>query len=273
MKHAIMVTGHGNTYKILQKTINILDSNSIDFFIHWDAKYSQPKITSHHSNIQFITKPEKVFWGTDTQIKAEYHLMNAVAKSHQNYDYVHLISAVDIPMMDKDHFLSFFENQGRGHAYVDYFPVNKWDYSRIAYYYPLSHINLRGSFWGSVYKKIVPIINKLFCINRIKNKEIYKGTNWFSIDSNYLNSILKFKNRKLFMHSYLADELLVQTILYDEIKEFYQPSLRYIDWHRGTPYTFGLNDTIELSKLINTAYLFARKVNDPKLVDKLYKNH
>ena len=57
MKHAIMVTGHGNTYKILQKTINILDSNSIDFFIHWDAKYSQPKITIHYSNIQFITKP------------------------------------------------------------------------------------------------------------------------------------------------------------------------------------------------------------------------
>lgn len=43
MKHAIMVVGFGNDTSILQKTINILDDTDIDFFIHWDAKYSTPK--------------------------------------------------------------------------------------------------------------------------------------------------------------------------------------------------------------------------------------
>lgn len=72
------------------------------------------------------------------------------------------------------------------------------------------------------------------------------------------------------MHSYLGDELLIQTILYDKIKDIHEASLRYIDWKRGTPYTFKATDSDELSKIVNTTYLFARKVNDPMLVDKLY---
>ncbi|MBL1057030.1 hypothetical protein JEM51_11560 [Ligilactobacillus agilis] len=273
MKHAIMVIGHGDTCEVLQETVKILDSNSIDFYIHWDAKYIPPKIYSNYSKIEFIDNPESVFWGTDTQIKAEYLLFNAVAKADIDYDYVHLISAMDIPLMDKRHFLSFFEKQGRGKAYVDYFPVNSWDYYRISYYYPFSHIKLRGSVLGSIYKKVVPLVNRMFFINRVKNKKIYKGTNWFSLDSKYLNYILDFKNPNMFMNSYLADELLIQTILYNEINTFCQPSLRYIDWKRGAPYTFGLNDILELSRLINTEYLFARKVNNSKLVDELYKNY
>lgn len=270
MKHAIMVTGHGKTGNVFQRTIDLLDSHEIDFYVHWDAKYKHPKFHSQKSKIIFVKKPVKVFWGTDTQIQAEYLLMDAVAKADQEYDYVHLISAVDIPLMDKKHFLSFFEKQGGGHAYVDYFNVTQWDYARIRYYYPFSHINLRGSLWGSIYKRAVPPINKLFGVNRTKNRTIYKGTNWFSIDGRYLTDILNFKDKKMFMHSYLGDELLIQTILYDKIKDIHEASLRYIDWKRGTPYTFKATDSDELSKIVNTTYLFARKVNDPMLVDKLY---
>ena len=44
MKHAILVIGYGNSAEILQKSIDILDSYNIDFFIHWDARYNLPQL-------------------------------------------------------------------------------------------------------------------------------------------------------------------------------------------------------------------------------------
>ena len=38
----------------------------------------------------------------------------------------------------------------------------------------------------------------------------------------------------------------------------------YIDWDRGQPYTYTMNDVDELQKAINTKYAFARKIKDPK---------
>lgn len=63
MKHAIMVLGHGEDASILQKTIDLLDCDNIDFFIHWDRKYKQPSLCSKCSKVYMIKKPILVSWG------------------------------------------------------------------------------------------------------------------------------------------------------------------------------------------------------------------
>lgn len=62
MRHAILVIGTGTDASILQKTINHLDDENIDFFVHWDAKYKKPLLRSNNSKIIFI-KQQKVNWG------------------------------------------------------------------------------------------------------------------------------------------------------------------------------------------------------------------
>ncbi len=115
-------------------------------------------------------------------------------------------------------------------------------------------------------------------INRLKkypNISFKKGPNWFSIKTEYLNEILDFNN-SIFMHSFCADELFIQTILNRfetqqiNSKDDNAQALRYIDWHRGGPYVFTINDVDELKKNLNTNYAFARKVVDPEVIDRIF---
>lgn len=80
----------------------------------------------------------------------------------------------------------------------------------------------------------------------------------------------------VFKHSICSDELYLQTIL-----NSYNPNInmddnemaaRYIDWKRGQPYTFTIDDVEELKRIVNTKYAFARKIGDPEIVDRVFED-
>ena len=108
MKHAIMVIGFGNDASVLQKTISILDDKDIDFFIHWDIRYKEPILNSKKSKIIFIKNRVKAKWGSYMLIKATLNLMKDVTKHKKKYDYVHLISCNDLPLMTASYFKNYF---------------------------------------------------------------------------------------------------------------------------------------------------------------------
>ncbi|RZM15631.1 glycosyltransferase [Lactobacillus delbrueckii] len=54
IKQAIMVLGYGDNANVLQETIQILDNENIDFFIHWDKKFKKPRLKSSKSKVQFV---------------------------------------------------------------------------------------------------------------------------------------------------------------------------------------------------------------------------
>lgn len=273
MKHAICVIGYGKNATVLQKTIKVLDDNDIDFFIHWDSKYKLPKLNSKQSHIYFVKNRISVKWGSFAQIKAELLLLKLV-KNKNIYDYVHLISSNDIPLMTPTYFKKFFKHE----TYIGFDKkfTNQDALIRIGYFYP-TNINFRKQIF---IRRIFRYGNQLFKINRLKKYpelKIEKGPNWFSIKTKYINEILNF-NIKIFEHSYCADELLVQTILQRfkpyQIKSKFdnKQAARYIDWDRGTPYIFTINDVGELRGKVNTEYAFARKIKDPQIVDSIFKN-
>lgn len=87
-----------------------------------------------------------------------------------------------------------------------------------------------------------------------------KGSTWFSITHDTACYILNEYNKlkKYFCNTKCADEFLLQTILInspflDKVKD---DSLRCIDWRRGNPYTFKLED---FDMLMESDELFARK--------------
>ncbi len=263
-----MVIGYGDS-EILQETINILDDTDIDFYIHWDKKYKLPKLNSVHSKLFFINR-SKVYWGTDTQVIAEHRLFESVYKSKFNYDYVHLISSSDIPLMTRDYFKNFFKDE----AYISFQnPVTELMRTRVKYYYPFRNVNIRNKIGHVIFVSTTKLFNKLLGINRLKQgNEVYKGTNWISLRSNLLKEIIEYPNYDMFLHSFLADEIYVQTILSRFNKnENKTDSARYIDWNRGQPYTFNLSNVGELKNLINTKYAFARKVTDVRVPIQIFK--
>lgn len=270
MRHAIMAMGSGNDARVLQKVINHLDDSDIDFFIHWDLKYKIPKLVSQKSHV-FFTPRIKVYWGTSTQISAEKILLESVWHYKQRYDYIHLISSNDIPLMTTQYFKEFFNKD----LYLGYSPRNEENTQRLSFYYPIDHFNIRDHL---NLIRFIKLANTLLHVNRLKKKNIIveKGTNWFSIRSTFLPIILSYKKMKIFKHSFLGDETFLQTILSNyrpkQLKDDNEMAARYIDWQRGKPYTFTEKDVLELKKVVNTNFAFARKVKDPNLIDEIFND-
>lgn len=46
MRHAILVAGMKDS-GVLQQVINLYDDKDIDFFVHFDKKFAQPKLVSN----------------------------------------------------------------------------------------------------------------------------------------------------------------------------------------------------------------------------------
>lgn len=271
MRHAVLVIGYGKKADVLQQTIRILDDKDIDFFIHWDARYNIPMLKAEFSNIFFMKDRISVKWGSDSLIKVTLRLLCLI--KDKNYDYIHLISSSDIPLMTKDYFKNYFTKE----VYIGFVSSEKEKElkKRISYWYP-SNVDFRKHDF--IFKFFLGV-NKIFRINRLKkfsNISVNKGTEWFSIKKKYIKEILNY-NTDVFLHGYCADEIIMPTIFSKFKKEQINISrddcvqaLRYIDWKRGTPYTFNIDDVNELKEKVNTRYAFARKVSDKNVPVKIF---
>lgn len=85
---------------------------------------------------------------------------------------------------------------------------------------------------------------------------------------------------KRYKYTFCSDEIFLQSLIMnskfrDNIYKFLnekktEAAMRYIDWERGTPYTFREED---YNLLINSEMLFARKFSekiDKKIIEKIY---
>lgn len=137
---------------------------------------------------------------------------------------------------------------------------------------------------NDIYLHIDKKLNLILIILKVFQEKVIfrKGANWVSITDDFLKYVLSKEKwvLKVFRYSFCADELFIQTILYNS--DFYKNicslknddylSLkRYIDWKRGAPYTFKLRD---YDDIVNSKCFFARKFStkvDDKIVQKIYE--
>lgn len=280
--HAFLVEGSGNEH-ILKQMMSLFSTQEFHFIVHWDRKSANQPDFSKFSNVTIIPSMS-VFWGTDTQVLTEKKLFQTALNMFPDVKWVHLISESDVPLMSPSYFLNYFnykmnsdvEFDGEANAYRD----------RIKYWMPIRKLNFKNSYMGLLLHRSVKAFNMILKVNRLKKIKfpIYKGSNWVSLTNADLKKVVGFKNFEMFLHSSLADEVYVQTILgNDHLLKRESEKLvdnrylllghRYIDWIRGEPYQFQDNDIAELMNLINGTYSFARKVksNDvaKKLIEKL----
>lgn len=118
---------------------------------------------------------------------------------------------------------------------------------------------------------------KRYNISRFK-----KGTNWGSFTEEFVDFLLENKHHILRQYRgvFCSDEIYKHTLayhsqfkekIYDPLNEF-NGCVREIDWTRGAPYTYTIED---LPMLLSSDKLFARKFDssvDREIIDRICDN-
>lgn len=290
-KHAYLIMAHNEIY-ILKKLLSLVDNVHNDIYLHIDIKAKDFDIESlkkvvKKSKLYFVPR-QNVGWSAHTQILCELLLLKE-ATSRNKYSYYHLLSGIDMLLKDSEEIYNYFEkNKGVEYiAFSDLDGVNQEQIDRIKYYHLLNgnfrHKNRIIRKFSSIVHCLGISIQKTLKVNRLKkvDMEIRKGANWFSITDDLARYVLSRSKdvMKIFKHSSCADELFLQTIVYNsefrdkinrESDDEHLMAKRCIDWKRGWPYNYTIDDYDEL---MNSDAFFARKFStkvDKEIIDKIY---
>lgn len=297
-KHAYLIIAHKNPRQLI-KLIESIDNIRNDIYLHIDKKiihsFNMTKILQavHLSSISII-KPINVYWGDVSLIQCEIELIKSALHNGQ-YDYMHLLSGLDFPLHNQQKVHAFFElHKGKefvhfsgkayiGKVYIKERVTHKWHpkwYSFIDndfFFRLVRKIDLYGFFLENLFKG-----NN---INSHDSNMYYHGSQWFSITDFLAEKLVKCEHQILdrYQHSYCCDEVFLQTFIVENglFERLYVPkfnngiesTVRAIDWVRGGPYTFRVNDFEQLISQENV--FFARKIDetiDSKLIKKLMEH-
>lgn len=284
-KHAYLIMAHGN-WGILEKLIELLDDEKNDIYLHIDAKVKAIPINLQeivkHSNI-FVIDAVNVYWADYSQVRAVLNLLKA-AKNEAGYSYYHLLSGADLPIKSNGERFDFFEKSGK--EFIGIVP-NEVYYSlrRVKFYHPFLHNSYyRNSKIFKGLDRIFEYIQKILGVNRLKCSDwkIMDGWQWFSITSCLCEYVLQNENliEKMFFNTLCPDELFLQTLVYNsefykklyDISDLKNGSMRFIDWNRGKPYTWGA-EAGDFEQLMQSPYMFARKFDEKHkdIVDRVFE--
>ncbi|RHL12616.1 MULTISPECIES: beta-1,6-N-acetylglucosaminyltransferase [Bacteroides] len=291
MKHAYLIIAH-NEYPVLRALLSMLDDERNDIYLHIDHRSTElyEKIRSlqmQRAKLHILSTRNKVYWGDLSQVETEYLLLET-ALTQEVYSYYHLLSGTDLPIQTQDYIHSFFQiNTGK--EFVGYWSDNKHqkDLKRkiSRYYFFTKHLKRNNSKWHVITApchNLALIAQKVVHFHRKQEVEFRKGSQWFSITHNFCLYLLKKKPFVLrrFRYTLCPDEIFVQTLLWNSpfkkniynIEDNNIGSMRLIDWNRGDPYTWKIQDYTEL---VNSDKLFARKFSSQeeeliKLIESTY---
>ncbi len=281
-KHAYLLIVDKNP-KQIRILLESIDNIRNDIFIHIDAKSSVLPSDIKYDDLKskiFVFKEIKVYWSDISLTEVELFLLQK-AKQKGSYCYYHLLSGSDMPLKPQSEILDFFDkNQGK--EFVEYQVPGKYlkkpYYSRVKFYHLFTkHYRHTGKFrlvkdyFFVAIEYTALFFQMLVGVNRIKNFEFAKGSQWFDITDELAEYVLSKSDwiRKQFNMTRASDEsflpILVQNSnfkdrLYNQkLNNDMHGNMRFIDWTRGEPYVFRISD---LSELLNSDLLFARKFDE-----------
>lgn len=179
---------------------------------------------------------------------------------------------VDLPLKPINEIYDFFDSNKKEfvHFQNKELPENKIPW--VKYYYLFPRRIKKNRFLNFVFTKgnqLLIKLQKLLGVNRIKEDEKFAtGANWFSITNNLVEYVLENKEKvfKRYKGTRSCDEIFLQSLIiqsnfknnlyYDKFDDNYKGCMRMIDWKRGNPYIYKMQDKEILE---NTENLFARK--------------
>lgn len=289
MKHAFLIMVHDNWEQLI-KFLNAYHSSKCAFYIHVNSKVTlsddvAKRIVAASQESRVIFTPRvPIIWGGAGILAASLVALRC-AYDEGIYEYYHLLTGSDLPLVSIEKLDSFFIenvkcNHSNGKYYTNYIsgaiPGKKMA-SRVECY------NVFVPAWGRhnrFVRKMATLSNTAFCtlqrlcgINRIKKtgNTLYCGSSWWSISNEFAREVLE--NAEKLIHQYgkmtfAADEFAIQTLFMNSKyrSSKYEPTkdttsnLRLLDFERGngygSPHIYTMADKDEIE---NTKNLFGRK--------------
>lgn len=287
IKHAYLIAAHNDFY-ILEKLVSLLDYEENDIFIHVDKKVVDFNPDPFYrlvkkAKIKFVPRI-KITHGSYSLIAFELILLKEAIKTpHQYY---HLLSGVDLPIKSHEQIMAFFEEKD-GNEFIGFDPTANEKgnyYQKLRYFHFFREFTPPAlmkyeKFRNMRYKMIALSLKyqEILGVNRIDDTKsnFWKGDQWFSVTHKFASYVLSVESqiRKTYRYTLSANENFMQTIaMNSEFKErTVKNSLRFIDWDRGSPYTFTSDDFVSL---MNSDKLWARKFSSQKdinVIDRIYE--
>ncbi len=280
--HAYLIIAH-NEFELLKRLIRCIDDERNDIYIHIDSKakgFDKKAFegVAQKSNVIF-THRTHITWGGFDMVRCEYILLEAAFESGKQYDYIHLLSGVDLPIADSDEIHKFFDkNNGFEFIHFGAPEPNEHEMSRVKFYHFMPG---RRNYFNRAVTKGETVIQRALGVDRLKGLQVQRGSQWFSITGDFAKYVLSQKSfvYKHFRHTYIPDEFFIQTLAINSAfaenlysKEFdnnHAACMRFIDWTRGHPYTFREED---FEEIMSSGCLFARKFSmktDSKIIEKI----
>ena len=283
-RHAYLIMAHNN-FEQLKKLVECIDYKDNDIYIHIDKKvknidYNNIEKNVVYSRIYWINKRINVKWGDYSQVKCEMLLLKKAFE--KKYLYYHLISGSDMLLKKPEIINEFFEkNKGKEFLHFESSTQNKEYIDRISKYY--FFVGRNKNIVKKILYKSILFFQKPFK-RKVNNLIVLKGANWCSITNDFVKYLIDNEKyiKHIFNHTLNPDEIFMQTMLinskfkerlyYNKFDNNYESIMYCIDWKRGNPYEFTMDDYDYLN---NSKMLFARKFNwnkDKNIIEKLYNN-
>lgn len=287
-RHAYLIIANRNPHQ-LDMLLSALDDSRNDIFILLDKKSEgifPAKLKINFSNVTKID-PIDIYWGDYSLIEAEMSLFKAASVG--KYNYYHLLSGLDLPLVNQDTIHSFFDEHPN-QEFITYSNVfNKQTLSMRLHNYHFRKSFRTDNKFMKIYHKFENRVYSKIPQHRVDVNDIDFGSNWVSLDHELVCDLIKNEDiiYKLFHNGFLVDELFIpifinlnpkykEKVFYskgvtDKPKEF-QGNLRYINWWDGDPYVWKRNDYDRLQHAVKLGYMFSRKFDeriDKDIIEKI----
>lgn len=274
-RHAYCIIAH-NEIEILKVLVSLIDDPRNDIFVFVDKHVMVTPfkaISLKYSKCFFMENRHKIYWGGISLTNAEIKILE-FAYQKGKYSYYHLISGVDLPIKSQDYIHNLFDVQNDKMEYIGISGGKSKELfliPRTSYYYPFQkYINPEksrkfGRVIAHMQQKMLKFQHK-FHVKRSYSMDLKMGPNWFSVTSDFVDYILSHKKilLKEFGNVCISDEIAIHTLFWNspfrnkiyDLNHDYHSCLRKIDFNRGNPYEWKIDD---MEELMNSDCIFARK--------------
>ncbi|RKR85487.1 core-2/I-Branching enzyme [Mucilaginibacter gracilis] len=270
-KIAHLILAHNNPVQ-LSRLVSRLTHPDADIYIHLDGKADEGPFNFllNTPNVYFIKSRVKVYWGAYSIVQATLNGFTQILASSKKYDYINLLSGNDYPIKSTRQIHEFFHHHP-DRIFMEYLTEDSdwWKQikTRVTEYH-LTDYHFPASYYAQV------LMNKVWPKRKMPENIVFIGrSQWLTItpaSAQYIVDYLRDnpKIQRFFRLSWGADEIAIQTILYNSPfkNKIENNNYRYIDWseQKASPKTLTMADA---DKLIASPCLFARKFDLEKAPD------
>ena len=284
-RHAYCIIAH-NRPDLLNNLVEMIDDYRNDIFVHIDKKSNISEfatINTSKSRLIFLKDRVNVNWGSFSQIESELALFSKAVQTNE-YQYVHLLSGIDVPIKSQDEIHDFFD-KNYPKEFIGY-QHNAFSQRLLSRRADLYHFFTRygRSGIGKIMqqaRRALCVLQRVFHVKRKHSFTMKIGPNWVSLTGDCVSYIVSKKKdiAKDFRYMTCADEIYKHSVIWDspykdnvyDINGYcYHGCMRLIDWTRGNPYVFQLSD---YNQIIASDRLFCRKVTDIALARKIAEHN